>query len=161
MNRTDLDNIKIVSMASEDLNDVLEIHFECGLSPWTLLDYQKEIENKDSLNFVAKQNEKIIGFAIVRMHLGAENVYDSAEIYNIAVSNSFQTKGIGQKLFDRIVSKLKTENISEIWLDVRESNKKAIKFYLKNGFVQEFVRKDYYNHPLENAFILKLTLKNI
>lgn len=155
-------NIGVCSMTFKDINDVLEIQNESNLSRWKYADYLREIENNDSINLVAEFENKVIGFAIVRLLAAFDesaNAYDSAEIYNIAVSESFQNKGAGQKLFGKIVDKLNNQSVAEVWLEVRESNKNAIKFYYKNGFTKEFVRKNYYQNPSENAYVLKLSVE--
>lgn len=152
-------------MNEQDIADVLQIQDESGLSFWKFEDYAKEIANEDSFCLIARSENKIvIGFAVVKLLIGeVENkddstIYNSSEIYNIAVKSEFQKRGVGQKIFDEIIEKLKNENILEIWLEVRESNEKARKFYRNNGFAEQFVRKNYYNDPLENAHILKLKL---
>jgi ribosomal-protein-alanine N-acetyltransferase len=157
----DLNEIRICSLKKDDINDVLEIQKECGLSFWSRLDYLKEIEREDSIAKTAEfENEQVIGFAIVRLLLNShisENdpVYFAAEIYNIAVKESFQKKKIGQKIFDEIINELKAKGVSEIWLEVRKSNIKAQNFYRKNGFTEHSVRKNYYKNPLEDALVMK------
>jgi ribosomal protein S18 acetylase RimI-like enzyme len=42
---------------------------------------------------------------------------------------------------------------------VRESNRKAIAFYEKNGFESVQTRRHFYNDPREHAILMKLTLK--
>lgn len=158
-NKLNPDEIDICPMTENEVNDILQIQTECGLATWTEQDYLKEIHQEDSIAEVAKsENGLVIGFVIVRLLMNSDNLFDNAEIYNIAVREKFQKKGIGQKLFNRLVSNLRKNNISEIWLEVRQSNIKAINFYEKNGFVKKFVRKDYYNNPSENGLILKYSL---
>lgn len=164
---------KIRPLEKTDLASVLEIQTECRLSAWTLEDYQKEIERSDAIALAAEvRDEKTVGFAVVRLLLDdsktlsetleksadEEKKYVSAEIYNIAVRESFQKKGVGQRIFDKIKSVLKEKNVEELWLEVRESNEQAVKFYCKNGFAEQFVRRNYYRHPTENARIFKLEL---
>lgn len=161
----DLADVTIRSMTVNDIRQVLEIQDEGGLSRWTHLDYAKEIKNRDSIKKVAiikdKKDEKVIGFAVLRLLSEADEsnrVYESAEIYNIALGKSFQSRGIGQQILDTIICELKKHQVSEVWLEVRESNTKAINFYKKSGFCKQTVRKQYYTDPLEDAYILKLSL---
>lgn len=49
----------------------------------------------------------------------------------VVVSREFQSKGYGRKLLD---SCYKAENISKVRLFVNNTNHKAIRFYVKNGF---------------------------
>ncbi len=155
------ENIGICEMDERDLGHVLQIQNESNLSRWKSADYANEIGNRDSIKKVAKLNDgQVVGFAVVRLLSGSAEteLYDSSEIYNIAISKTFQGKGIGQKLFDWILDELKIKHVTEVWLEVRESNKKAIEFYKRNGFIESFMRKNYYNKPKENAYILKLLL---
>ena len=46
--------------------------------------------------------------------------------------------------------------VDNIWLEVRESNAGAIKFYEKHGFIAELTRPRFYRDPVENAVIMRL-----
>lgn len=159
------ENVVILNFDAKYIEEILEIQTECGLSVWSKNDYTSELERTDSIFKIAQTADgKIVGFALVRLLIGNSNLedtsFDSSEILNIAVRNSFQNKGVGQMIFDEIVCKLNSKNISEIWLEVRESNQNAINFYQKNGFEMQFERKNYYQSPNENACVLRRLLKN-
>ena len=47
---------------------------------------------------------------------------------------------------------LEKENVKNITLEVRENNKIAIDFYIKNGYKIETIRKDYYGN--ENGYLM-------
>ncbi len=161
-NNTDLENVSILDFDAKYADDVLNVQTECDLSVWSKNDYLGELEREDSIFKIARTaDEKIIGFALARLQVGANGrgdsaiVFNSSEILNIAVRNSFQHKGIGQIIFDGILSELERKNISEIWLEVRQSNLNAISFYRKNRFEIQFERKNYYTEPTENALIFR------
>lgn len=150
----------IVDFGENHADEILQIQMETNLSAWSKVDYLNEIERTDSIFKVAQTtNEKIIGFALVRLLIGNSNAsniaFDSSEILNIAVRQAFQHKGIGQIIFDEILRELKRKNISEIWLEVRKSNANAINFYQKNEFERQFERKNYYSNPVENALVFR------
>lgn len=151
-----MQKIAVINFEGKHIDEILQIQAETGLSVWSKKDYVAETEKKDSIfKIVRDANGKIIGFALVRLLVGDSNdAFDSSEILNIAVRNSFQNTGIGQLIFDEILNELNEKNIKEIWLEVRESNLKAIAFYQKNKFVKKFERKNYYTNPTENALIL-------
>ncbi len=157
------ENVKILDFDAQYADDVLNIQTECGLSIWSKNDYLGELERADSIFKIARTaDEKIVGFALARLLIGAGGqndsaiiAFDSSEILNIAVSNSFQHKGIGQKIFDAILGELRSKNIKEIWLEVRQSNASAINFYRNNSFELQFERKNYYSDPLENACVFQ------
>lgn len=157
-------NIAVLDFEEKHADEILQIQTECGLSLWSKTDYLNELERADSIfKIVQNSDKKIIGFALVRLLIGNSNAsnisFDSSEILNIAVRNSFQKQGLGQMIFDEILRVLKQKNISEIWLEVRESNSKAIAFYQKNNFEMQFERKNYYNNPTENALVFRRLLK--
>lgn len=158
-----MENITITDFDAKHIDDILNIQAETSLSFWSKNDYLNELERDDSIFKIARNSdEKIIGFALVRLLIGNSNdsnlSFDSSEILNIAVLNSFQKKGVGQMIYDEILLALKEKNIKEIWLEVRASNVKAIGFYRKNGFEMQFERKNYYQNPTENALMLKNSL---
>lgn len=156
------EKIEIRRLSQRDLEEILKIQKETHLTRWAKKDYQREIKRKDSIPLVAVTgNKEVCGFAVVRLLTGDRpGFFKSSEIFNIAISTSFQRFGIGQKIFDEIRMKLKEKEVSEIWLEVRESNNRAIKFYRKNGFEQISVRKNYYQKPIENALIFRRALPN-
>lgn len=68
-------------------------------------------------------------------------IYNRAEIDYIIVDNNYRKLGIATKLLKYLEDSYKLDNIT---LEVRESNKEAISFYLKNGFKEVTRRKNYY-----------------
>ena len=158
--------MKILDFAEKYADEILAIQIECSLSVWTKNDYTSELKRTDSIFKIAQAaDEKIIGFALVRLLIGNSNLentsFDSAEILNIAVRRAFQQRGIGQIIFDEILGELRRKNISEIWLEVRKSNVNAINFYRKNDFEMQFERKNYYAAPTENACVLRRLIKPV
>lgn len=163
--------IEILDFGAKYADEILEIQAECGLSVWSKNDYVGELKREDSIFKIARSaDKKIVGFALVRLMISsnAQNIesqnnapiaFDSSEILNIAVRQSFQNCGIGQMIFDEIVCELERKNILEIWLEVRKSNLGAINFYQKNKFEMQFERKNYYTNPTENACILRRLIK--
>jgi len=151
-------------MLESDVKSVKKLEMKCGLSPWSLEDYKREVLRNDSYSIVAKNPfEELKGFAISRWSLnGFENGDISkgkfAEIYNICVGESDRRQGIGRNLIVSMTGEFKERGISEVWLDVRKSNRLAIKFYEKQGFVKTYTRKNFYSKPVEDAVGMKLIL---
>ena len=166
MRKNDSKNIKVLDFAEKYADEILAIQTECGLSVWSKNDYLSELKRTDSIFKIAQnEDQTIVGFALARLLVSAssQNVltmtFDSSEILNIAVRNAFQHRGIGQMIFDELLGELSRKNISEIWLEVRESNTNAISFYQKNSFEKQFERKNYYVAPTENACVLRRLIK--
>jgi ribosomal-protein-alanine N-acetyltransferase len=167
----------IFVMAASDLEQVHQIEQACCLNLWSVLDYQQELDRKDGLTFVVKNQKQVIGFIVARLISNYNNNYqtilikkDSSknpedkneiEIYKIAVNPNFQARGFGQKLINQLIDQTKNLQSRSIWLEVRESNTKAINFYIKNRFAQISKRKNYYSEPDEDAIIMKRIIEDI
>jgi len=78
---------------------------------------------------VAEKDHKIIGFIV-----GVKINQDIAKILMLSVSELFRNQNIGSSLFKKFLEEVSYDNIKNIQLEVRSDNKKAIKFYEKNGF---------------------------
>ena len=169
----------IASMSESDIQEVKQIEKECEVSPWSLLDYQDEIKRKDSLTFVVKETSKVVGFIVARLITNQpltlsnsqkiENISkepeqklseSEIEIYNLAVKPNLQQKGIGQMLINKLIEATNELHSRSIWLEVREFNIKAVRFYEKNGFTKVSRRKKFYSNPLEDGIIMSKTLTN-
>ncbi len=107
-------------------------------------------------NLVKADNSFIYAYLIDEKICGYLMVLDSIDVYEIlaiATVEEYRNKGIAQELLDKIKTK-------DIFLEVRESNEKAINFYKKNNFKQISIRKGYYSDPTEDAIIMKMEANN-
>jgi len=107
-------------------------------------------------NLVKADNSFIYTYLVDEKVCGYLMVLDSIDVYEIlaiATVEEYRNKGIAQELLDKIKTK-------DIFLEVRESNKKAINFYKKNNFKQISIRKGYYSDPTEDAIIMKMEANN-
>ena len=104
-------------------------------------------------------DHKIIGFIVGRVTPGQDDGTLAAEVYNIAVKEREQGKGNGQSLLNAFVDRCREREVCSIWLEVRESNRQAIDFYIRNGFENVQKRPNFYKNPVENAVLMRLKLK--
>ena len=126
----------------EDIKDILVSKFDDFWSYSVLID---ELSSKNSIFFVAKNNQEIVSFA------GIKIILDEAEIMNIVTKKEHRNQGIGKLLLERLLLEAKNKNIKRLNLEVNESNKIAIHLYEKFGFIQNGKRKNYY---IDNDAIL-------
>lgn len=154
-------DFRIRPIDSSHVGELIRIGHESNLSPWTAQGYVDEMKNPASvmLRLVDEENN-IVGFIVGRVIVGGEiETRHDAEIYNIAVTEQNQGQGCGQRLFDEFVGECREREVAHIWLEVRESNEKAIKFYEKNDFERVQTRPSFYSDPRENALVMRLILK--
>ncbi len=128
------------------------IHVESQFSPWKLSTFA-DCFTKPYYGVLALDGEALVGYAIVL------EVLDEATLMDIAVTENERGKGIGKALVDFVLLTSKTNGMSEIWLEVRESNASAIALYEKKGFEHIETRKHYYatSAGKEHAKIMKWT----
>lgn len=87
------------------------------------------------LTWVATLDAQIVGFIVTR-----QTAPDEAEILNLAVDPGWRGHGIGARLLEVGLAALN----GDIYLEVRESNHFARRFYEQAGFRQVTVRQGYY-----------------
>ncbi len=63
-------------------------------------------------------------------------------LFSIAVNTEIQSKGIGSLMLIKFETKLIEHQVKSYGLSVKKSNINGIKFYLKNGFEEEFSSGD-------------------
>ena len=78
-----------------------------------------------------------------------------AELEAIAVNGERQRQGIAGNLLSDLLTELKRIHITEVILEVRESNRIAQAFYRASGFVETGLRRGYYADPQEDALLMK------
>ena len=142
-----LNNVCICDLSSSDVDQVLEIENSYNLNIHSKDSIFKELNTKIFKYFVAKIDNKVIGF------ISFSHTLD-IEIEAIAVDVYYTNKGVATLLLNKCFEFTKQNNIKNIFLEVRESNQKAINLYIKNGFYKTNSRERYYDN-LEDAIIFK------
>ncbi len=90
------------------------------------------------------------GFKYETMDSSAFIIYnivspDEAEIFDIGTIPEKRKTGLAQKLIERTITSLRSQNIKTLYLEVAVTNQPAIALYNKCGFEKYNIRKDYYN----------------
>ncbi len=143
--------MQISRMNIEDLKKIEEILEEEFDNFWSYNILSEEILKKDTIYVVAKEGEKILGFA------GIWIAPDDVQINNVVVRKNERKKGIGTLLLEKIIKEAEKTDKKEIFLEVNENNFYAIKLYEKFKFEKIGERKKYYNGK-DTAIIMR---KNI
>ena len=80
---------------------------------------------------------------------------DHTELCNLMVPPRYLGKGVGQRLLSGCMEVARQGQFSRIFLEVRQSNRRAIHFYRRNGFRIVSRRSNYYRDPLEDAWVME------
>ena len=135
-------------MTEADIDGVLEISSLSFKTPWSKESYIQELSNSLANYIVAKCDNKIVGF------VGTWIIIDEAHITNIAVHPDFRRNNIASTLLDALIELTKNAKCNAYTLEVRSSNIPAQKLYKKYGFVEQGIRKNYYQDNKEDAIIM-------
>ncbi len=142
----------------EDLPGVLAIQADVlPQSGWSGGDYERLHASPHGLILIAESEVHdadgvIVGFSATR------SLGEDAELLALAVATPCQRQGVGRSLLRETCTLLKKRGSRRVYLEVRASNCTAIELYRKAGFTFHSVRKDYYNHPREDAWIMESAL---
>jgi ribosomal-protein-alanine N-acetyltransferase len=141
--------ILLRKMELSDIGDVLNLQANLAFLDWSLEQYKKELQADSTLSFVIQKQERVIAFAL--FHLLA----DESELLAIAVAEEFQQTGLGKILFNAGKNELQNRGAEKLFLEVRESNEKAKKFYQNLGAVFIGTRTKYYKDG-ESAILYRI-----
>jgi [ribosomal protein S18]-alanine N-acetyltransferase len=144
-NDTICGNMRIERVEPEDLKEVLEIEKNSFKDPWSKFAFELEFVNNDSVFLKAIENNKMIGYIVVR------KLIDEFHIMNVAIAPEHRRKGVAQSLIDHVFKNLSSGKL--LLLEVRKSNLAAIALYQKNGFTILHTRKAYYKDG-EDAIVM-------
>jgi len=95
---------------------------------------------------VSLREIRVAGFLVSRTLVEGET-----ELLNLAVAPEFRRQGVARKLVESLLA----EAPGVVYLEVRESNRAARKFYNRMGFQEVSSRPGYYQAPPEPAIVMK------
>jgi len=126
-----------------DFEAIYKLGVELHANYRQLHDLKKIIVDKNQKIFVLEINDTIIGF----IHISIS--YEEADIIDIIVEKSMRKQGYASKMINKIIDEYKLKKIN---IEVRESNKIAQNFYLKQNFKVVRKIKNYYGN--EDALLM-------
>ena len=142
-------NYDIIPMTSQHLDQVAEIEQTCFSDPWSRRMLSEHLENECAATLVAlSENGTVLGYA------GLLVVLDEGYITNVAVRPECRRQGVAAKLLQVFLDFAKANKLAFLTLEVRASNYDAIALYGSRGFRSVGRRKNYYEHPKEDAIIM-------
>ena len=131
-----------------DLDKISTIEKETNKYPWSLNNFKSSLEAGNS-SIVLKDKKNILGYAFFSV-IGTDS-----HLLNITVSKNYQGRGHGKRILGQVLFQSKVLGATIIFLEVRESNYKAIDFYEKFGFKRDAIRYNYYDgNPREDALLM-------
>jgi ribosomal-protein-alanine N-acetyltransferase len=82
---------------------------------------------------------------------------DEVHLLNIAVDSQYQGRGLARSVLSVLYDRCRQRQAPVLWLEVRPSNAPARALYVREGFVEVGVRKNYYPAAAgrEDALVMK------
>ena len=148
-----LQNAEIRPMVDADIAEILAIEQSAYTHPWT------EILFGDCLRvgyccWVMERRGAIIGYGIISVGAG------ECHVLNLCVKPEMQRNGYGSAMLEHLLDIARSHNVEIVFLEVRPSNRSAIRLYEKAGFNEVGMRGNYYPaiNGREDAIILARSL---
>lgn len=129
------------------IEQLMAIETACHSHPWTLKTMSSCMGGR-YFNLAAFNKNTLVGFYI------GEKAGPDFTLMDICVTPSQQGKGIARQLLSQFIEYGEQQNAENLFLEVRESNTRAIALYERAGFIEMSVRKNYYpsDNPAKNGF---------
>jgi len=149
-------DVLIREMTLDDLPVVLQIDRLSFPLPWPERSYRFELTRNPAAHLLVAEFDVVrppfvIGFA------GCWLIADEVHISTLAVHPDHRRQGIGERLLLAVLKWALGSGAEIATLEVRVSNHAAVKMYLKNSFVIEGRKMNYYRDNNEDALLMTLT----
>lgn len=144
-------NVEILIAAAEDAGDIARLSYQVGkMHDEALPDYFKPTTEAEHLEIVRKMTAddktvllktvcegKICGFICLFMQETPRKGYVHSKIgyiYNFGVDEAYRGQGIGSLLLEKAEVFLRDRGVEAIELSVFCFNRRAVRFYERNGY---------------------------
>ena len=142
----------IRKMEARDVSGVAKIEQENFSMPWSEKAFMDSLSQKEALFLVAEEEDRVLGY------IGIYLSFEEGGITNVSVDSSCRNKGVGSALVEQLKKEAQARGTEKIFLEVRVSNKPAIHLYEKQGFEKVGCRKNFYEKPREDAWVMMCDL---
>lgn len=140
--------LTIKEIEKKDIKRIHQLETEGFPDPWSIAGIGESLEQPCTVLLGAWLSDLLAGYVICYC------AADELEIARIAVDPAVRRKGTAASLLAALKDICLERGIRKILLDVRQSNKAAIRLYEKAGFIRDGVRKNFYTQPAEDAILM-------
>lgn len=145
--------LAIRAMKRSDLDRVSDIEADSYPYPWSRGIFSDCLRVGYHCQVLLADNV-ICGYGIVSMAL------DEAHLLNLCIARDYRRQGLAQLLLEHLVREVRVHSMDRLFLEVRPSNKAALRLYRQQGFRVIGRRPGYYpaDDGREDATIMVLHL---
>lgn len=142
------ENLLFRRLEKEDAPAAAALEKSCLPEAWSLSAWEAGLTDPNAFYAGAFLDGKLVGCC------GIWQSFEDADVCNVAVDPSLRRRRIGERLLLFLMEEGRKRGVEQFTLEVRSSNTAAVSLYTKLGFVQEGVRRGFYENPREDALIL-------
>ena len=143
-----MDELLIRAAAAADIDWLEELEKECFSLPWTREQLISQLPDDMHVFLIAELGGMAVGY------VGMMHVVDEGYISNVAVAPEYRRRGIADALIAALTARCEALSLAFVTLEVRRGNAPAVALYEKHGFRRVGERRDYYEHPREDALLM-------
>lgn len=148
-----VEGARLSTLREKDLDQVVAIERASFANPWKLDHFRFEIHgNRWAINPVVRLGSAVLAYACVWV------IEDELKINNIAVHPDHRGRGLGGWLLRRVLEDAREKGCTVARLEVRPSNRAALRLYHGHGFREVGRRKGYYREEREDAIVMEASL---
>ena len=143
------------SLGVADLDEVMAIEALAYSFPWSRGNFIDSLQ----AGYVAERRDdpegSMLGYFVAMP--GIQELH----LLNLTVAPASQGRGQGHALLERVLECARQRLDTQVWLEVRQSNDRAIALYRHHAFIESSVRRAYYpgaQGPREDAVVMRCQL---
>ena len=133
-------------------SDIAKLESDNFSDAWSEKSLEDTFEYDYNHLLLEKRDGSVVGYVIY------SDVQGDAELLRIAVDKSYRRRGVASVLMQNMLDELTESGAERVSLEVRAHNISAVSLYKKFGFVDIFIRENYYTDPEDDALIFQLML---
>ncbi len=150
-------DLSVPSIRLADKNDLtatVELEKACFSSDLSLKKRQLQYlqQRKSAVFLVAEEGGKVVGEGIALVRRSKGRI--SGRIYSLAVDQTHRGKKIGRTLLQNMVEQLTARGVKRVYLEVEQTNTKAMKLYEANGFCSIGKLPNYYGSGCDGVHMM-------
>jgi ribosomal-protein-alanine N-acetyltransferase len=148
--------VEITPMRIWDLDQVMDIERSSFRAPWSYQVFAEELDRDWAYLDVVRLRRTGVGTVVAFCNYWL--VRDEVHILNVACHPEHRRRGFAAQLMGHMVDFAKRHRCRYLTLEVRRSNKAAIKLYRGFDFRPVGIRPHYYVEDNEDAIVMLLEL---
>lgn len=142
-------------MQTQHLDAVMQIESRCYSFPWTRGNFVDSLAAGYLARMLAIHPAQPIGYFVAMAGVG------EMHLLNLTVAPEHQGRGHAATLLDALEADCHERRLSQLWLEVRASNQRALALYRRRGFAEVGLRRHYYpatQGQREDAVVMRAML---